>query len=790
MAAASQTATLQKDPVDSARVLSAFQGAIQPVRVNAVYLLGLLVACVTMILLPIVYLGMIAGVAYFTWLWILHMGSIFSAIGTVRDARAMLLIVFIAVAPAVLGVILVLFMLKPLIARRGPKARPRVLNRAAEPFLFSFVEKICKAVGAPVPSEIHVDCDVNASASFRRGIRSMFTNDLVLTIGLPIANGLTMRELAGVLAHEFGHFSQPLAMRLTYFIRSMDGWFARLVYQRDAFDYSLQNLLSEGAKAHWMFGLFALLAVLFIKLTRGILWCLMMCGHIVSCFMLRQMEYDADRYEACLAGADAFEATIRNITVLSVANEMAFNSLGSAWDEGRLADNLPRLIVSNVEKIPKTVHDKLTQRLWTSSTGLFDTHPSNKDRLLAVKTVKSAPVFLVALPATDLFRDFGATARTCSLDFYKVVLGDKVRPENIRPADELIAKDEATGKENKLVCRYLQAPLLPLRPVPFRQTLLKPPEDASAAVVRLKELREKMRQDAPAYRTALKNYDDADTAFLKASMAKLFVAFNCKFKPSDLGVADRQPESANSARQKAKETMLNLNSALIGYENLAAERFTLALQLLLAPDVAAKIPDAAKLAEEAQDFLPMAEFFGGMLPDTIELRNELSELHGLFSNIEGREEDTQFTGRIILACTNINMKLSDFYNKFGNVVYPFDHVKGVKNMREVALSRVPASDKPGQLAAAGDGVVDRLIKTYMRLMGRLGALAEAAELAAGLEPLPELPTEEEEAKRRRREATLASRPPTPAAERPQPVAAGASAASARGTKPKPEGFGF
>src|SRR5262249_30614424 len=159
------------------------------------------------------------------------------------------------------------------------------------------------------------------------------------------------------------------------------------------------------------------------------------------------------------------------------------------------------------------------------------------------------------------------------------------------------------------------------------------------------------------------------------------------FKPRELEVADLEAETANKARLKARDQMLSLNSALIGYEHLAAERIGLALQLIAAPDVAAKIPNAAALAEEAQDLLPLTEFFGKMLPDVTELRNELNELHGLFGHLEGREEDNRFTGRIMLACTNIHSKLTDFYNRFGNVVYPFDHVKGVKTMREIALSR-------------------------------------------------------------------------------------------------------
>jgi hypothetical protein len=53
-------------------------------------------------------------------------------------------------------------------------------------------------------------------------------NDLVLTIGLPLVAGFNLREFAGVLAHEFGHFSQGVGMRISYVIRSISFWFTRV----------------------------------------------------------------------------------------------------------------------------------------------------------------------------------------------------------------------------------------------------------------------------------------------------------------------------------------------------------------------------------------------------------------------------------------------------------------------------------------------------------------------------------------------------------------------------------
>ena len=228
--------------------------------------------------------------------------------------------------PIVAGATAVLFMIKPLFAPR-PKEAPRYsLDPATEPRLFQFVERLCRTVRAPIPRRIDLDTQVNASASFRRGFVSMLGSDTVLTIGLPLVSGMTLRQLTGVLAHEFGHFAQGSGMRVTYVIRSVNAWFARVVYERDAWD---QKLADWSAQAGRELALVMWACRLLVWLARRVLWALMWAGHFVSCFMLRQMEYDADRYEARVAGSETFAETADRLLVLSLAGQGAHSDLAT-----------------------------------------------------------------------------------------------------------------------------------------------------------------------------------------------------------------------------------------------------------------------------------------------------------------------------------------------------------------------------------------------------------------------------------------------------------------------------
>jgi len=142
-----------------------------------------------------------------------------------------------------------------------------------------FVDAICDTVGAPRPARIAADSQVNASAHLEGGLLGVVGGELILTIGLPIAAGLTLKQFAGVLAHGFGHFSQRAGMRLYVLIMMVNMWFARVVYERDSWDDALEAWSKQGN-----FYVIAIVAAirLAVWITRRVFWVLMMFGHVGS----------------------------------------------------------------------------------------------------------------------------------------------------------------------------------------------------------------------------------------------------------------------------------------------------------------------------------------------------------------------------------------------------------------------------------------------------------------------------------------------------------------------------
>src|SRR5579883_1417152 len=414
-------------------ILGAFQGDVPRVRRTAGYHLGILCVTGAMLLLPVLYVGLIALVILFLVLHAAANGTFLQHVGAVY------LVIFIYFGPLIAGTILVFFMLKPLLARPPRARRGRALAFGREPVLFAFVTRIARAVGAPEPRRIEIDCEVNASASFGRGLAALVGRDLTLTLGLPLLAGLTVQQLAGVLAHELGHFSQGAGMRLWYVIRSINGWFERAVHERDSWDETLAEWCRDSGRLALIF----FLAQISVGLTRGVLWLFLLLSHTLSCYLSRQMEYDADRFQVRLAGPEAFEATFRRMVVLGLAAQEAFALVLQSWVSDRYPEDLSAVVVALADRMPAKLCRRLHKALAQEKTGLFDTHPCFADRVANVRREHCAGVFHLDRPAADLFQDLPRLARNTSLDLYRGLFGKKLKRDKLLPAAAFLG-DEAT----------------------------------------------------------------------------------------------------------------------------------------------------------------------------------------------------------------------------------------------------------------------------------------------------------------------------------------------------------
>jgi Zn-dependent protease with chaperone function len=714
------------------KIVAGFHGNIPPRPVPFHYRIGLLIAAITMLLLPLVYVGLIGLASYGVYWHATENHTVFEQSGNSRRSRRnndKAALVFYVV-PLVVGGILVVFMIKPLFARRGKSSERRKLDPKREPVLFAFVERVCKVVGAPVPREIHVDCDVNASAGFRKGMFSLLGNDLVLTIGMPLAAGLSLQEFAGVLGHEFGHFAQRAGMRLTFIVRSVNGWFARVVYERDAWDEALVSWCDNDIRIAFIF----YIARLFVWLTRKILWVLMMLGHVVSCYMLRQMEFDADRHETLLAGSKAFESTVYKLQMLGAATSRSHHDLKRFWSERRLADDLPAFIMAEMRFMPKDIGQKIEQHIKTTKTGLFDTHPADSERIAAARAIDSEGVFATDLPANALFCDYELLSKAATCDFYREILGSAVKPENLRPVSELVQQQDQEDEAGKVLQRFFHEQVSPLRPVLLPAGTIAAPADAESCIAELKETRTQMNAAKAEYSIALKRFSDLN----RNHVARKLLGARKKIDYAKFDL----PKAAMTAAGDGRSTIDQQNALgqkMQPFESSAGRRLFLALSLLQSEHVSAAIPKCAELRAEVARLLPVAALLGSVLPQLAELHNDVQAVMIILANVEGNEEDQEFIGAFRTRAGSIRTMLSRIHTELGQTPYPFEHQKKGVLLSDFAIEEIPHADALGECVQAGEEARDRLFTVYFRILGRLVLAAEAVELALNSHAAPSKP---------------------------------------------------
>jgi Peptidase family M48 len=714
------------------KVFAGFRApAIERVGATPLYQLGILLTAFLMILLPLIYIAIIALVCLVVWWHLTHNHVI---VGAVRG-RAALMALVVYLAPIVIGGIVIVFMFKPLFAPPAKEGRRRSLTPTSDPLLFEFVERICALVGAAMPRRIDVDCEINASAGFRRRSLSLVTGrDLVLTIGMPLAAGLSLQQFAGVLAHEFGHFSQGAGMRLTYIIRSINFWFLRVVYERDTWDEWLATA-ADGLdiRVGWV----VYVARACVWLTRRILWVLMYVGHLVAGFMLRQMEFDADKYETRLAGSENFAATSRQLKLLAIAWRGAEHDLASYHREGRLVDNLPTLLLSNLKQLPKEAHEFVSKMTADTETGWFDSHPADRDRIAAAAAERAPGVFQSELPARVLFNSFDAAAKGVTWDYYCSVFGTLVDPKSLHPTEELLARTEGEQTASKARERFFAGAFTALRPLRLPVMHGEKGQPSSIWEEQLDEARQAVASLAPEYRETIAAFDKADTRLVQSRQARSILSTGTALRADRFEAVYRSPTDASRLRDASLAEMNRLGSRLEPLEDAMGQRLRAALMLLFDPAIARRIAGAEQMQRDSRQLLPIVSQIANLHASVMELRNNNATLAALLGHFEGNERNESLVREVLDYTARVRTQIGDLKAAFERVDYPFDHAAGQMSVAAYLIKVVPLQEQIGAVCEAAHEVTEKLFELYARAVSRLCVIAESVETDQGFEPLPE-----------------------------------------------------
>ncbi len=711
------------------QLLSAFEGKIKPVKTTMMYQLGIFFSLLVMLILPVIYLSLIACACYGVYYHAINHTVIFES----ARGRAAIFAFLLYIAPIFVGAMVIIFMTKPLFARSSGDASRRSLRRDSEPLLFVFVDKICDTVGSPKPKRIDVDCNVNASASFRRGFLSMFGTDLVLTIGTPLVAGLTVRQLGGVLAHEFGHFSQGFGMRVTYVVRVISHWFARVVYERDQWDEQLSEAASSiDVRVSWI----VWLAILTVWLTRRILWVLFHIGMLVVGFTLRQMEFDADRYEARFAGSEMFESTAKRLSELNYGMQVAYGQLSNSNQEGRLVDDLPTLVQYNSMNLPAEVSKAIQESVGHKQTGWFDTHPSDADRIQNAMKEQSAGVFRLEVPASKLFADFSLQSKVATQQFYQSIFRKPIDKTKLESVDHLVEDQNQRNASDECLERYAFGTLRAYRQIAIWSNYLEAPQNPKATLTTLKTSRQAILDDLTSIRKALEKYDEIYDRISKAMLYEAIHSAKIKIDKDAVEKPWQTLKGAKTSHQQLRRELNQTNDQLETYDKNIADRIKAALELLYVSKIVKRVDPDGEKKKRAKRILPALVNIDGQLQTINDMVKLQIMLTALVNHLDSSPKDTLISA-IERVAKNVQPKMSQVRGALERVEYPFKTSIDGQSIGDYILRDTP---HPGDIPAIINllpEMLDRLMTIRRRAVGDLASIAEEIEICLGINPVKE-----------------------------------------------------
>lgn len=730
--------------ITTEELLAAIERDIERVPTSLAYRVSAFFVAVLMVLLPLFYIVAIVGVILLVG-W--HATQNLGVVSMGRSARSSgAAFVFLYAGPLVIGLLSVVFMIKPLFARSAKSAKPRSLTREQEPRLFAFVDKLCEAVHAPKPRRIDVDCQVNASASFRNGLLSMFLgNDLVLTIGMPLVAGMRTRQLAGVLAHEFGHFSQGFGMRISYVVRVISYWFARVVYERDRWD---EWLATTASSIDLRLGIVLHLARLQIWLTRRLLWLLMMLGNLCSCLLLRQMEFDADLHEIRFSGSDSFRKSTMQLRRLGMAFQEAVGDQQGFFMDGKLGNNMPMLTTLNRDAQTDSEVREMFAGVMEEKTELLATHPVDRERVAQAKQENEPGVFKLELPASALFSKYEPICEAVTVDFFKEIFEDELKPHMLVPSAQLVTHKTASKEASQTLSRMFGVYFRIPRSMDFKLGDETNPS-VTDLVESLKRARKEMQASLDIYSSTSKQFDAADSKWLMCHQAMALQDLSVPLKQADFKVPVTSRMETKRAAERFRIELSQTSEHLKPHEAAFERRVTSALRLAATQAMQNRLGRRSDAILRQADWARHAlDVIQAAYSDVVHFRNEYSAFSLMLQVVAGNEVSQDVITQITTLAEKLSVRLHQYADRFRDSMFPFDHAEGDITLTKYLVPKVPAAQELGEVMEAGSLFLQQYHHLYFRCIGELCVLCQEVESGLGWpkQPVPPEPDEEKAAR--------------------------------------------
>lgn len=334
-----------------------------------------------------------------------------------------------------IGLLILFFMVKFVFSKnKTDRSQLIEIKQQDEPRLFAFVQEIVDETGTDFPKKIYISSEVNASVFYDSSFWSMFLPvKKNLHLGVGLMNSVTVDEFKGIVAHEFGHFSQR-SMKVGSYVYNVNYILHNMLYDNASYD----TIISKWANIS---GYFSFAAVIGVKIIEGIQWVLRKVYEVVNINYLalsREMEFHADEVAANVAGSQALATSLVRLDLAAHSYSNTLDFYGGKIKDNKKPDNIfPQMSYvmahwGNEFKLPvvnglpaATLVSKT--RFNKSKLGFGDqwsSHPSDKDRIKKLEALNIPAKTTNTSLAVTLFSDAEKAQKAVTERLFLAVIYD------------------------------------------------------------------------------------------------------------------------------------------------------------------------------------------------------------------------------------------------------------------------------------------------------------------------------------------------------------------------------
>jgi len=712
-AAPAETKKTQAEPRDPLAALRSLAARNLPKpRTSPGYLLSLLTVTLLCVAIPTIYLCFTAGIAA-GWVWYLtHIHE--------HLPRSIHLIVLTYAVPGLAGGVLLLFLFRPIFARSPRASETVIIDATKEPGLVEGVRALCGAIGVSPPSEIHVSWDANASVHFRNGWRGLVTGKKVLTIGLSLVGGLNAQQFVGVLAHEFGHFAQRVGMTCSYIVNSVNAWMEHCAHGEDEWEQRMRRWSDasdekEDGAFTWLVSWCAVATLLAIAGTRLLMSGLFQVSFRLTQHMSRMMEFDADRYEALLAGSDTFRVTARNLRGLNHALGEINRKNIAAWREQRLLRDMPKAVATRfaafdskrLAEIEDELQEETTTRYW-------DSHPPDTARIEHAERLRSPGLYREPAPASLMFRDFRGWCERATRLFYREQ-GVDFDDAMLRSEEEILGLVTGRDGQREQLVRYFNGQFQPWPLLSLAEPVVSAnlPKDWQTTI-------DHIRTRSPELTRA---WLKANTAEESRPRLRIAATLNLSSQDVSLGGPSRTSEQLGRELELIAARSMDCHRVLIEGFGLYALRVKHAIASMPAAQQSKASAARGALIELSmlgREVAAIEEFVGAIT---------------LHQNALDEGEPDRLSDGWMLEVAELAAHVLATADRISQTITVGGTVGGYLRSRCPSLPPPNSKWDPKRLAEAAWPLPDVFHEFYMLALGELLSLCESAENARGIRPI-------------------------------------------------------